>query len=309
MNAQRRKIGQGVVAAVLLLVSIQGLVLYKFARLPSELPAFLDSSNALVSAELGLSYTHSGLLRGIGDRIAAAAPPLTSLWTTQAEFNSDRAAREWDAGRRIELSTFEPWSVPLNPAWDEDPYKNITWQFYYHSLGWLWAPARECVSGPVAACRIVADYVLSWVRENPRAHPPSKYSWYDHSVAYRVDALVSLYPQVLARVMTPSEIGEVLKSLETHGQVLDGYVTGKAFRGHNHNLFHSLSLYNLALVFPELRNSSKWLSDRERAFHRCCPKWSRQMKAYRSRRLLRITCSHSDCLRELIGTCKRTAMG
>ncbi len=120
---------------------------------------------------------------------------------------------------------------------------------------------------------------------------------------------MSLYPQVLARVMTPSEIGEVLKSLETHGQVLDGYVTGKAFRGHNHNLFHSLSLYNLALVFPELRNSSKWLSDARARISWLFPEIVQTDEGVSLEEVVRITCSHSDCLRELIGTCKRTAMG
>jgi hypothetical protein len=271
MLSERRHRGLVTAGAVAVLAMMQGAVLIQYGRLQSQLPAYLDRSNEVVAGQLGASLTRSGLMAGIGDQIAADAPPGDALWSWQPQFRSDEALGAWTSGRQIQLSAFEPWAVPERPVWNEDPYGNITWRFYYHSLGWLWAPAHGCLQGRQELCRSVTDYVLSWIRANPRDAPASDYSWYDHSVAYRSDAITSLFPEVLAPVLTPAELGEVLGSLETHGQVLDGYVTGGAFRGHNHNLFHAMSLYNLALVFPELKNASTWRADARKRISELLP--------------------------------------
>ncbi|MDP9272884.1 MAG: heparinase II/III family protein [Chloroflexota bacterium] len=262
MNAVRRHPrGAAVVASVAAIVLVASAVLWLRQGMLSDLPAYLDHGGPGVIAEANRSLTRTDLLRRLGPRIAEQMPAHNDLWITQAGFNSDAALEAWGTERQISLSTFPAWSVPLHPTWAEDPYHNISWQFYYQSLGWLWAPGRGCAQGDQADCRLVADYVLSWVGASPRSHPPSARSWYDHAVAFRTDALVSLFPKVLAPVLSPAELGSLLRSLELHGQVLDGYLHAPGFIGHNHNLFHALSLYNLATAFPELQNATTWRTD------------------------------------------------
>jgi hypothetical protein len=262
VNAVRRHPrGAAVVASVAAIVLVGSAVLWLRQGTLSDLPAYLDSGAPGVIAEANRSLTRTDLLRRLGPRIAEQMPAHNDLWITQAGFNSDAAFEAWGTERRVSLSTFPAWSVPLHPTWAEDPYHNISWQFYYQSLGWLWAPGRGCTQGDQADCRLVADYVLSWIGTSPRSHPPSVRSWYDHAVAFRTDALVSLFPKVLAPVLSPAELGSLLRSLELHGQVLDGYLHAPGFIGHNHNLFHALSLYNLATAFPELQNATTWRTD------------------------------------------------
>ena len=247
-------------ASIMMLVLALGAVWVR-NRVKSELPDYLERDNPVVQEAAAQALTRTDLLRELRERIADAMPGRDDLWVTQTSFQSDAATTSWERGREITLSTFAPWHVPEAPTWAEDPYRNITWQFYYQSLGWLWAPGRACLDGTDAACREVADYVLGWIRSSPPFDPPSVRSWYDHAVAYRTDAIVSLYADVLAPNLSPAEFGTLMRSLELHGRTLDGFLHDPAFTGHNHNLFHALSLYNLAVAFPELRGSATWKSD------------------------------------------------
>lgn len=105
---------------------------------------------------------------------------------------------------------------------------------------------------------MVSRLVVDWIRDNPASDPPSVRSWYDHSVAWRTDAIVSLMLPLLADALSVDELGVVLASLHAHGERLMSYLSDERFVGHNHNLFHALSLFNLAIALPELEGSSVW---------------------------------------------------
>jgi hypothetical protein len=225
-------------------------------------PRYLDAADSRVAAALAQSRTVNDLLGQIASTVEAEIPASSQLWTTPAEFNSDAAARLWQQHRAAQFISFPPYVVPENPDWSEDPYHNLSWQTLYQSLSWLQGPARLYVTtGDSQYQEEVRRYLLDWISNTPSHDAPSVRSWYDGSVAYRTDVIVRLFGPVLAGALEPSEVGVVLRSLEEHGQLLDGYLSQPGFRGHNHNLFHALSLYNLSIAFPELRNATRWRAD------------------------------------------------
>ncbi|MBW3632758.1 MAG: heparinase II/III family protein, partial [Chloroflexi bacterium] len=70
--------------------------------------------------------------------------------------------------------------------------------------------------------------------------------------------IVSVMGPILTRALSVDEFDLVLQSLHSHGALLRAYLDQERFVGHNHNLFHALSLYNLAVTLPELRDAAAW---------------------------------------------------
>lgn len=230
-------------------------------RSPVDIPSYLSASNPAVRDAFAPARSLGGAMERLSTSLLASAPDRSTLWVTQRSSGSEAAWDEWRAGRRVSFVTFPAWSVPEDPSWAEDPFGNISWQFYYQSLGWLQALDRGFQDTRDRDLqRVMAHYVLDWIQDSPRQKPPSSRSWYDHAVAYRTDTLVLLFPDI-APVLKVSQLQQLLRSLEQHGSVLHGYLADPAFFGHNHNLFHALSLYNLAVAFPELRGAQKWRTD------------------------------------------------
>ena len=230
----------------------------------TAMQSYLDKDNAslrsLAKESHGVTDLQAAMSRYFRERDSDAS----HLWITQTGFGSEESRAAWEAGRMVTFVNFAPWSVPTDPSWAEDPYGNLSWQFYYQSLGWLQAPATAYhATHETTFARQVLHYVLSWIAGNPRRDAPSPRSWYDHAVAYRTDTIVATFP-ILAAVATPSELQTILRSLHQHGEELRSFLSDKRFIGHNHNLFHALSLYNLATAFPELKDAAQWKSDARR---------------------------------------------
>ena len=229
-------------------------------------PISSPSAKGLLEYELDLSAM--GIATNLPTaRLAAAvrtyfdvsARPSGPLWDTLAGMNSPDAYGMWKKAHEIQFPGFSAWQVPGKPSWSEDPFHSSTWQFDYQSLGWIQSIAYGYEVGASASDRATAiDLILSWIRGNPRTHPPSSFSWYDHSVALRTDTLVALYSPLLRAALSPGELAEYLSSLHEHGQVLRAMLDDPQWKGHNHGFYHAMALYNLAVQFPEFRESGEW---------------------------------------------------
>ena len=232
-------------------------------RSPTAWQSYLDQGNASLRRLAEGSHGVADLQAAMSRYFRGRDSDPSKLWIPEAQLGSAKAREAWDAGRMVTFAAvgFAPWSVPVDPTWAEDPYGNISWQFYYQSLGWLGVPANSYRASHKRTYATQAlHYVLSWIAGNPRRGAPSPMSWYDHAVAYRTDTIVATFP-ILAAVATPSELMTILQSLHQHGEALDGLLSDKRFVGNNHNLFHALSLYNLAVALPELKDAAQWKSD------------------------------------------------
>ena len=230
---------------------------------PTDWQSYLDQDNASLRGLAEGSHGAADLQAAMSRYFRGRDFDASKLWVTQTQLGSAKAQQAWEAGRMVTFADvgFAPWSVPLDPTWAEDPYGNISWQFYYQSLGWLGAPANAYrASNKRAYATQALHYVLSWIAVNPPRGGPSPMSWYDHAVAYRTDTIVATFP-ILATVATPLELMSILQSLHQHGEALDSLLSDQRFVGSNHNLFHALSLYNLAAALPELKDAAQWKRD------------------------------------------------
>lgn len=143
--------------------------------------------------------------------------------------------------------------------WDEDPFNDITWCFYLHSLdtvGYL-MNAHE-VEPDVAYLKKSKEIIESWINSNPsKKEQMSFYAWKDHSVANRVVNMVQFWMHYKDSEVYDEEFEVMLKkSLIQHGDflVLDSNHTFI----NNHGIFQDRSLIQLAVIFPEFENASMW---------------------------------------------------
>lgn len=178
------------------------------------------------------------------------------LWETLTDdFAAARAAEDWTQ-RTVSLAGRSGFVVPTDPNWREDPFKDPSWILQYHSLAWLqgaWQAGDR---------RAVADLVMDWITDNPASAAGP--AWNDHAIAYRTDTLVKLLAEGLASELTRRELAQLLLVLHEQGVALRRFLDDPAWVGHNHNLFHSLSLFNLATAVPQLAHAEEWRARAQR---------------------------------------------
>lgn len=222
-------------------------------------PSYLDAEHPTVSSLAGTASSEPELLQRLMRHYGSHETAGRALWQTQSAYRRSERQDAWVRSRSISLVNHPAWPVPVDPEWSEDPFGDLSWQSQYHSLGWLQAPAQIYAdTGQRRYAREVARLIVDWIQDNPGADPPSVRSWYDHSVAWRTDVIVSMVAPILSRTLSEEHFDLVMHSLHTHGELLRSYLDEDRFIGHNHNLFHALSLYNLAVTFPELRDAGAW---------------------------------------------------
>jgi Heparinase II/III N-terminus/Heparinase II/III-like protein len=231
-----------------------------------RVPPFLDTGSPVVQAARSGARTQRDLLENLRDDIKAAMPSMDGLWTTQVDFGREPAVSQWIESRTVTFRSFPGYAPPTDPAWSENPHADLAWQTDYQSLGWLRAPAAAFIAtGDEAYREDVRAYLLDWIADASLEEPPSIRTWYDHAVAYRVDVIVELLATPVLDALSTDELWTVLTSLRQHARLLDAYLEDPAFEGHNHNVFHAMSLYSLAQAIPLLRGAERW---RERARER-----------------------------------------
>ena len=246
------------IVAACLLVGAAGLLTVMSFRRGTTVPAHLNQEHPAVSALAAIARDDADFRAHLLDYFSQRQVPSDSLWRADAA-EDELDVAHWRNGRHVQFLNYEPWPVPEDPDWSESPHGNRSWEFRYHSLSWLWAPASAYLeTGSVSDQEEVRDLTLDWITENPRRGPPSPRSWYDHAVAVRTDVIVSLFQPVLVESLSPAQLDTLLGALHLHGLQLDRLLADPRFTGHNHNLFHALSLYNLATAFPELADASQW---------------------------------------------------
>lgn len=256
-----------VVAVVLLVLVVAGsAVVWIIQAQPATSPVGCAAADPRLSAVLDLRSPGvrsacergSGFMAALRSELREDLPDQRDLWLRGPDSgDTGEALALWREGRLVKFPGGPEWSVPADPDWSEDPYRNITWMAGYHALGWLGALARGYREGDVALGEALGRYVVSWIESNPTVDPPSVRSWYNGAVHRRTNSIVS-YMDVLLDVLDDEQLEEVLISLHLHGTRLSSYLTEERLYGHNHNLFHSLALLNLARSVPVLRSAAPW---------------------------------------------------
>ena len=136
--------------------------------------------------------------------------------------------------------------LPADLTWAEDPLHDRNWQFQLHSLGYVrdLLTAWTSTGGQAYLDRAIA-IVQDWLADNPKADPPSEFSWGDHSTAWRGYAM-----SCLAEVIDP--VPWLNAALDLHGQTL----ADPAFYVKVGN--HALDQANALLEIGRVRGRPDW---------------------------------------------------
>lgn len=144
-------------------------------------------------------------------------------------------------------------------TWKEDPYKDQTWSFYFHSLDVVSYLLNGYEKKPNNAYLNKAKwYIESWMKANPSpSNQASSNAWKDHSTANRVVNIIyflQIYKQ--SKLYDPAFERKLLALLEKHGDFLanDKNYTAE----NNHGIFQDRSLIELAVLFPNMKQSKFW---------------------------------------------------
>lgn len=185
-----------------------------------------------------------------------STPLPSELYNTIREdwYTSEQAGRMQE-GRNLYMNwtSFPAWEIPENPSWDEDPFSNNTWLLYYHSLAWLHAyEYLYDLEQNQDYRKKIKTIIFDYLAKSPQSNPASYMSWNDHAVALRVDVISYFYQQFLKQVLTEEERHWFQLKMQEHAVELRGLLDLDKYYAHNHSMFHSVSLLNLALILPEV---------------------------------------------------------
>lgn len=161
---------------------------------------------------------------------------------------------------RYRFWTYDEYELSEDLSWKENPPASENWSYYLFSFEFLWILNEAYVeTGNRSYLEKARVLIEDFARDNlnPKALP-GRLSWYDHPAANRLVYLVDfwfLYHS--ADTPSPGFTSLMLELLWRHARFLmesDNYNHRT-----NHGLFSCLALERLALAFPEMEESDKFL--------------------------------------------------
>lgn len=160
---------------------------------------------------------------------------------------------------RYILGRHEPQNLTSDLSWRENPTGLNNWCFLLLALDILRSvndayrltgDARYIMKGK----ELISDFAED--NADPESLP-SRYSWFDHSVAYRTIYLVDYWNQWMdIKDQDRAFVLLLLELLWRHAL----YLTADRFysRETNHGMYSNIALLRLSLAFPEFYESEKW---------------------------------------------------
>ncbi|GJI57620.1 heparinase II/III family protein [Bacillus altitudinis] len=146
-------------------------------------------------------------------------------------------------------------------TWKENPYNDITWCFYLHSLDIVAYLMHAYEINPeLKYLEKAKEIINSWILTNPsKEEQVSKFAWKDHSVANRIVNIIHFWTNYKNSSIFDESFAEIItQTLIKHGDYLEDDKNHTFIN--NHGIFQDRSLIELSLVFPHLSNSNRWYS-------------------------------------------------
>lgn len=94
------------------------------------------------------------------------------------------------SGGQLKIPPLPAWSMPRNPSWRENPFRDIAWLVRYQSLRYVeWLIADWCETGEQKPLNRARYLMVDWLHDNPQGDAGPR-AWYDHAVAWRTFVLI-----------------------------------------------------------------------------------------------------------------------
>jgi hypothetical protein len=155
-------------------------------------------------------------------------------------------------------STYAPYKVGNgagNINWRLNPYKNVSWYMWLHSLRWIGQTISAGATGNAAALDHARAIAKDWIRDNP-------YPWTDigarESTMHRTNVLICLREAIMTASpngVLPTADAWVNTALLSHATFIQNNWSGP---GNNHGTDESISLLGVGCVLgrTDLRNQA-----------------------------------------------------
>jgi hypothetical protein len=157
------------------------------------------------------------------------------------------------AGLAFELPDYPRYEYPSPIDWAADPFDNVSWRFWFQSLGRLHQQSRGDAAAVDAGAALVAD----WVDRALYEIPPNDQTWSDFGIAVRLDRVTQLTERYLADrpVLNRRFLHAAAQLVVTHLYALAANCCYSA--QHNHGTMQDLELLRRARQFPALRDGAR----------------------------------------------------
>ena len=143
--------------------------------------------------------------------------------------------------------------------WNEDPFDDWTWQFYFHSLRMVshLLNAYE-LSSNITYLEKAQWFIESWMEHNPNPkNQASERAWDDHSTANRISTMIYFWDYYRnSEIFDETFAVELLNMLRKHGEFTAN--SNNYYWGHNHGIYQDRALLQLAGMFPIFKHSQDW---------------------------------------------------
>ena len=161
--------------------------------------------------------------------------------------------------------------VRLEPPvdWQMDPFENLSWRFWLHTMQFLDVPLRMYEEeGDLDALARARDLVLDWIdRNRAGSDTVGDYAWVDMSAGVRASFIGYVWRECARRgILEPEAEGSLVASIRSHAAWLldDENYTATT----NHGLYEDAGLFLMAIYAAALDGADEWRRSAEERFLR-----------------------------------------
>ncbi len=157
------------------------------------------------------------------------------------------------------LGIHKGYKLPAKLLWKENPSGSLNWEFNFLALDILRSVSEAYAQTGDERYLVKGEKLIrDFVRNNFNAGAlPSRYSWYDHAVAYRTIHSIDFWPNWLKQEKRNRNFVPVMLELTwRHANYLVN--NSNYSKTTNHGMFANIALLRIALAFPEFRDAKKW---------------------------------------------------
>ena len=204
---------------------------------------------------------------GDGDRAACRAAILECLMDEQREVGVEPWPPRPDALGRADsllknvyiLGVHEGRRLGRDIGWNENPAKSANWEFNLLAMDFL--PNLSEAFRLTTERRYIdmgKEAILDFVRDNTNPEAlPSRYSWYDHSVAYRSIHAVDFWKVWVSLGERDDRFASAFVEFIWRHAI---YLADHRYYSQrtNHGIFANIALLRIAAAFPEFLESKAW---------------------------------------------------
>lgn len=181
-------------------------------------------------------------------------PEMNSLnWPQRSIFTGNYLKNLLETEKKIDFYWLNlgKWQVPSVLEWNEDPFSNISWQLYFHSLGWLTTYGEVYKkTADSKYLEAVESFLVSYNETfSGDEKTTSSVAYREDAVALRMNHLIYFHLE-LGKHLSINAQKALDDLLSKNVERLKVYLSDEEYHDDNHGMIQARSALNYVAVFP-----------------------------------------------------------